>query len=209
MSTSNWCINLPWISRASGPAVSLRLALLKEACWYKNNAYLLCSHQSADHKIYHKATKCLCNRERNQSLESRVTRLRTLSIVVVELSPSLITLFCHNPAFCHLQEWAVAFESSLFLRPDLYISGVLQPPLCSVTFQHYNAWPQQHSGLLTCFTCLSTASPALFWGQWTKLLLVFTSGRRGRSWQLCMATCRGTCCSSSGVHTRSAPAEDH
>lgn len=65
-------------------------------------------------KIYHKATKSPCNRWRNAGLESRVTRLRALSKVVAELSPSPITLFCpqHNTVPRHVQELPVAFGSS-------------------------------------------------------------------------------------------------
>lgn len=61
----------------------------------------------------HKATKPPCSRQRNPGLESRETRLRALSKVVAELSPSPITLFCpqHNAGSHHLRERPAAFGS--------------------------------------------------------------------------------------------------
>lgn len=72
------------------------------------------SCQSAELKIYHKATKSPCDRQRNAGLESRVTRLWALSKVVAELNPSPITLSCpqHNRASHRVQELLMAFGSS-------------------------------------------------------------------------------------------------
>lgn len=187
-------------TRVSGSLVSLGLALLKEACWYKNKAHVLYSCQSADLKIYHKATKSPCNGQRNPSLESDKTKGTQQGSRAEPKSHRTVLPTTYHSLRSFLQERPEAFGSVFESSSPIAL-------ICTCQEHCNHRCVHSHLPALQCQN--PAASPALSWGLWPYPLLGVTSRIRGSSCQLWVATCRGTHCSSPTARTQPASAQEY